>query len=135
MNRSLVFVIFIVLGIAVAGYGVYVQFFQTKGFVSTTGTIDRIDSTYMGYNDETMEDEYEYTAYVKYTVDGQEYSGKLDVYDQSYEEGKQVDIMYNPANPSDMHNEPGLFGVVMMAVGVIVALGSVVMLIREHGIA
>lgn len=134
MKQTYIYIIFIVLGIAVAAYGVYTQFFQTKGFAKTTAIIERIDTTYMGYNDETMQDEYEYTTYVNYTVDGQEYTGKLDISDASFEEGQQVDVMYNPSNPSEMYSEPGITGFIMIVAGVVVAIGAAVMLLRELGI-
>ena len=134
MKQSYIYIIFIVIGLAVAGYGVYSQFFQTKGFEKTTAVIDRIDESYMGYNDETMQDEYEYTTYVKYTVEGKEYTGKLNISDASFKEGQEVDVMYNPANPSEMYSEPGITGFIMMVAGLVVAAGAVVMLIREGGI-
>ena len=132
MKRSVVLVIFLLIGIALLGFGVYAQFFQTKGFEATTGTIERIDKTYRGYNDETMEDEYDYEVYVKYNVHGTEYSGRLDMYDPTYEEGKQVEVLYNPENPEDMHSEIGIFGLVLMAIGAVVAAGAIVLLIRKN---
>ena len=131
MNKTLGSIIAIVLGLVAIGFGVYTQFFQTKGFEQTTATITQIDQTWKGYNDETMEDEYDYTVYVKYTVDGKEYTGKADTYDGSYVEGKEITVYYNPSNPADIHGDSGILGFIMIGIGVVLVVAGAFLLIKR----
>ena len=131
MNKTLGAIIAIVLGIACVGFGVYSQFFQTKGFEETTATITKIEENWRGYNEETMEDEYDYDVYVKYTVDGKEYEGKADTYDGSYVEGKEITVFYNPSNPADIHGDSGFLGIIMIAAGAVLAIAGVIMLVKR----
>lgn len=131
MNKTLGAIIAIVLGLACVGFGVYTQFFQTKGFEETTATITKIEENWRGYNEETMEDEYDYDVYVKYTVDGKEYEGKADTYDGSYVEGKEITVFYNPSNPADIHGDSGILGIIMIAAGAVLTIAGVIMLIKR----
>lgn len=131
MNKKVAAIIAVVLGLALVGFGVYLQFFQTKGFKQTDATITRIDKNWRAYNNETMEDEYDYDVYVKYTVDGKEYEGKADTYDESYAEGKEITVFYNPSNPAEIHGDSGIVSYFLMGIGAIVAVVGVVMLVRR----
>ena len=131
MNKTLGSIIALVIGIALVGIGIYVQFFQTKGFKETTATITKIEETWRGYNDETMEDEYDYEVYVKYTVDGKEYEGKADTYDGSYAEGKEITVFYDPSNPADIHGDSGFLGFVMIGIGAVMVVAGAFLLVKR----
>lgn len=131
MNKTLGSIIAIVLGLVAIGFGVYTQFFQTKGFEQTTATITKIEETWRGYNDETMEDEYDYEVYVKYSVDGKEYEGKADTYDGSYTEGKEITVYYNPSNPADIHGDSGILGFVLIGVGAVLVIAGAFLFIKQ----
>ena len=87
----------ILVALVVMGVGVYVGFFESRGFESTTATIVRIDEeddvTSAEANAKT------YTTTVTYTVDGKAYTEILDTYTSSYKVGKEVKIKYDPENP------------------------------------
>ena len=131
MNKNVVIAIAFIIGLAVFGYGVYLQFFEGKGYVQTTATITQIDQVWTGYDNETNMDEYDYTVYVEYTVDGKDYTAKSDFYEDGLEKGQEITVYYNPSDPSKMVSEKGIFPYVLMGIGAVIAIGAVVVFIRE----
>lgn len=107
----------LVLALIAIAVGVY-SLFQTRGFQKTTATIVSIETTWNF-------DEEEHTVTVEYTVDGTRYTEVLDYYSGNFKEGKTVDILYNPNNPSEIHGGHGVMiylialGVVMIAIVVV----------------
>lgn len=70
---------------------------KTKSYNKTTAVITQIESDY-----DVAIEQYDYTVYVKYTIDGIEYENVLGSYLQGYKEGKEVEIYYSPTNPNDI---------------------------------
>ena len=95
--------------------GIYMTFFEGRGFLKTQATIIAIEESATS----TANDE-DYDVTVRYTVDGKEYTGLLDTYSGTYAVGKTVTIRYNPANPTEIHGGRG-FGIYAMVVGVLIA--------------
>ena len=91
-----------ILALAALGAGVYTGFFATKGFKSTTATIERIeeDETFVSADPNDKH----YIAYVTYTVDGKAYTEALDSYSPSYEVGKAIKVKYDPADPATVRD-------------------------------
>lgn len=106
--------------------GIYFTFFQGRGYVETKATIVSIVEKEI---DTDHEKDYDVT--VRFTVDGKEYSGLLNQYSPSYDVGDQVDVRYNPADPSDFHGVALGFSIYLMVIGVAMIAFVVVTLVRE----
>ena len=92
--------VLLVLGLLALCEGIYMGFFKTRGFESATAVIVRID----GADDaaDAAESARTKAAFVTYTVDGREYTEKLDTYADTYEVGKEVRVRYDPADPANV---------------------------------
>lgn len=66
----------------------------------------------------------DYDVIVSYQVDGKEYRRELSEYSSSMEIGGDINLMYNPADPSEVHStEIGkVISIVMIAAGAFVLL-------------
>ena len=85
--------------------------------LSVTGTIVRIDEYRNG-------EDIDYTVYVDYEVNGQKYSSAVyPAYSSSMKQGSEVEILYDPANPSDIE-APGSASVpyVLLGAGIVAML-------------
>ena len=92
--------------------GVYMTFFQSRGFVKTTASITdvRMDST----GESTI-----YYPTVEYTVDGKTYTSELNTGSGSYRIGQTLSVLYNPDNPTVAH-DGGSIGVYLMIAGTVI---------------
>ena len=89
-----------ILAVIVLIVGVYMTFFQSRGFVKTTASITdvRMDST----GESAV-----YYPTVEYTVDGKTYTTELDTGSKSYRIGQTISVLYDPGNPSVAHDGGG----------------------------
>ena len=92
--------------------GVYMTFFQSRGFVKATASITdvRMDST----GESTI-----YYPTVEYTVDGKTYTTELDTGSRSYRIGQTLSVLYNPDNPAVAH-DGGSIGLYLMIAGAVI---------------
>lgn len=114
--RGLKFKFFaIIMAVICIILGVYLTFFHSAGFVKTEATIVSIveEPADDGSDDEN------YVVTVAYTVDGQNYQSVLDSYSPSYQEGKTIDVLYDPNDPSVVHGGDGM-GIYVLAVGIVI---------------
>ena len=102
----------VILAAIVLITGVYMTFFQSRGFVKTTASITdvRMDST----GESTI-----YYPTVEYTVDGKTYTSELDTGSGSYRIGQTLSVLYNPDNPTVAH-DGGSIGVYLMIAGTVI---------------
>lgn len=105
------FALFMAL-VAIAG-GIYLTFFHSSGFVKTEAVIVELKEG----SEDTDSHTARYRATVEYTVDGQTYTGDLDVESASYKMGQRVSVLYDPKDPSVVHSG-GMFGLYVLGVGV-----------------
>ena len=119
----------ILLALVAMAVGVYTGFFATRGFESTTATIERIeeDENWVG----TDEKDKHYIAYVTYTVNGQTYTEALDSYAPSYEVGKAVKVKYDPANPATVRSASLGFSLYLIGIGAVLIVAAVVTMIKN----
>ncbi len=119
----------ILVAMAVIGIGVYIGFFQSRGFESATATIVRIDeeddTTSTEANDKT------YTTTVTYTVDGKTYTEILDTYASSYKVGKEVKIKYDPADPATIRADSPGIALYLIGLGVVLLAVSIITIVRN----
>ena len=103
------------LSVIVLIAGVYMTFFQSRGFVKTTASIIdvRLDSS----GDSSV-----YFPTVEYTVDGNTYTAELDTGSGSYKVGKTISVLYDPNNPAVAHDGGGFGLYLMIASAVILAV-------------
>ena len=112
-----------ILAAVVMIVGVYMTFFQSRGFIKTTAVITdvRMDST----GESTV-----YYPTVTYTVDGKTYTTELDTGSRSYRIGQAVSVLYDSGNPSVAHDGGG-FGLYLMIAGAVILAVIVFSAIRE----
>ena len=101
-----------VMGVLCLVMGIYYTFFQTKGFLETTGTIVDVEASFDG-EDTT------YYPIVEYSVDGVTYTEKLDRGLNQNEVGDDITVHYNPEDPTVIHDS-GFIGIYLIVVGVVV---------------
>ena len=104
--------------------GVYLTFFQSRGFEKTSATIVDLEA------DQTGED-VTYYPIVDYTVDGVSYTGRVDQGNGSYSVGDTITIYYNPENPEIIHGGKGI-GIYFMIASVVILAIVIVSSVREH---
>ena len=112
-----------ILALIVLIVGVYMTFFQSRGFVKTTAVITdvRMDST----GESTV-----YYPTVEYTVNGKTYTAELDTASSSYRIRQVISVLYDPGNPSVVHDGSG-FGLYLMIAGAVILAVVVFSAIRE----
>ncbi|MBQ6569575.1 MAG: DUF3592 domain-containing protein [Clostridia bacterium] len=91
-----------------------------KVYIETEAVIENIIEEY-----DSADEEYEYTVYVKYVVDGKQYSNiQYPGYSSSMKIGDTVTVEYNRDNPSELRNEiPSFIAYVLFGIGGLCLLG------------
>lgn len=130
MSRKTTLIIAIVFGVLLFAIGIYLSFFQTRGYARTTAIIDRIEETWRG-TDADGSDEYDYEVWVTYSAEGKTYSGELDTYNSSYKVGKRIRIYYDPENPEKIHGDSRKLGMILWIAGPVLAAAAGVTLVRD----
>ena len=117
------------LALAALAVGVYTGFFATKGFTSTTATIERIeeDETFVSADPNDKH----YIAYVTYTADGTVYTEALDSYSPSYEVGKEIKVKYDPADPATVRSASLGFSLYLILIGAALIAVSVFTMVKN----
>ena len=112
-----------ILAVIVLIVGVYMTFFQSRGFVKTTARITdvRMDST----GESAV-----YYPTVEYTVDGKTYTKELDTGSGSYRIGQTISVLYDPNNPSAAHDGGG-FGLYLIIAGAVILAVIIFSAIKE----
>jgi len=112
-----------ILSLTVLIVGVYMTFFQSRGFVKTTASITDVRMDSIG--ESTV-----YYPTVTYTVDGKTYTTELDTGSRSYRIGQAISVLYDPGNPSAAHDggSPGLY---LIIAGAVILAGIVFSAVRE----
>lgn len=131
MKRALIILLLFTVGIVSVAYGCYSTFFERNGYVETNAVITRVDEYEVGLTDNNMP-EYQYDVYVKYRVDGEEYEGKLDYFEDGYEKGKEIVIFYDPEVPEKIHGNSTKFGIYLMIVGFVLMIASAITFLRKR---
>ena len=120
-------IILLLLALVALAAGVYIGFIKSGGYVKTKGVIlsvraeERTDNEHHTYTD--------YYPTVKYTVDGKEYIGALDLSGPNAI-GAEIDIQYDPADPSKVHSySPGTV-IACFVVGGLLLLLAIILFVR-----
>jgi len=119
-----------VIALAALAFGVYSTFFQSSGFVDGTATIISIEEDPDYVPDPNTTGDVQYIVMAKYTVDGKDYTTRLDSYDPGYKVGGTVGIKYDPNNPEKMTSGFG-FGVIFMIIGAVLLLLIIFLTIKK----
>ena len=91
-----------VLAVIALVAGIYITFFQSRGFVKTTGTI-------LSLREEAdSDDSSTFYPIVEYSVDGKTYTTVLTTGSGSYKVGKSITVLYDPDDPVVAHSGTGL---------------------------
>ena len=124
-------IVFIIAGIVVIVLGVNRMSSKKNYDAATTGVIVSIEREWTG-TDEDGFDQYDYTVYVDYEVDGKKYENvEYPVYDSSRQKGDQVEILYQSADPTNIA-EGNISGnaTIMIVLGAVFAVIGVAAVIK-----
>jgi len=123
-------ILFIIVGLAFAGLGIWVQFIRNSGYVPVEAEISKIEkisnSTQSWSKHRTSAN---YVAYVQYEVDGKTYVGQSDIWESGMSTGQTVTIFYNPDNPAEMGGDAKWLGWFIIGIGGIAVLAGGAMMI------
>lgn len=124
-------VVFVVAGVFVIVMGVNRLNSKKDYDASTTGVIVGIEREWSG-TDEDGFDQYDYTVYVNYEVDGQKYENvKYPSYDSSMKKGDEVEVLYQSSDPTNIA-EGNLTGnaTIMIVIGAVCTLFGVAVVVK-----
>ena len=111
-----IWIILLVFALLLFAVGVYLGFIKSAGFVRTIGVVVSVRAV-EHYDSELGRNVESYYPTVAYTVDGEEYTGELDIGNLGDGEGKEVSIQYNPNNPAEVnYYSPGTV-ILVFAIG------------------
>ena len=123
-------ILFIIVGLAFAGLGIWVQFIRNSGYVPVEAEITKIEkisnSTQSWSKHRTSAN---YVAYVQYEVDGKTYVSPSDIWESGMSTGQTVTIFYNPNNPAEMGGDARWLGWFIIGIGGIAVLAGGAMMI------
>ncbi len=120
-------IILLLFALVALAVGVYFGFIKSSGYVKTKGIIlsvraeERTDNEHHTYTD--------YYPTVKYTVDGKEYTGALDLPGPNAI-GAEIDIQYDPAEPSKVHSYSPKSVIACFVVGGLLLLLAIILFVR-----
>ena len=105
------------LAIIVFGLGVWITFFQSAGYETTTAVIASIEEDPNDRPVPQKENDRQFFAMVTYTVNGKTYTTRLDTFGPDYKVGGEMKIYYDPKDPSKIHGgkEMGIYAMIIGA--------------------
>ncbi|MBO4702358.1 MAG: DUF3592 domain-containing protein [Lachnospiraceae bacterium] len=123
-------ILFIIVGLAFAGLGIWVQFIRNSGYVPIEAEITKIEKISNSTNNWSKHrTSANYVAYVQYEVDGKTYVGQSDIWESGMSTGQTVTIFYNPDNPAEMGGDAKWLGWFIIGIGGIAVLAGGAMMI------
>lgn len=111
-------------GVILIAFGILVLVINLKNqnYLKTDATVTDVKMTQEAYLDnDGNQVEAEYSATIKYTVDGKDYTGTLDNVGK-YNIGDTITIYYNPSDPSQITQIKSLILPIVLIVGGMAAL-------------
>lgn len=119
-----------IVGLAALIFGIYSTFFMSSGYKTTTATIVSIEEDPDYVPDPNTSNDKQYITTAKYTVDGKEYTTKLDTYAPDYKVGGTVEIRYDPKDPAKM-TSGFAFGIFFMIAGGVIVLAVIILTVKK----
>ncbi len=114
---KLKYFVFVMALIAIAG-GVYMTFFESKGYVKTEATIVSIEED----PEASTSDDTNYIVMVDYIANGSRYTSRINMYSGAWKVGKTITVYYDPHDPAVVHGGKG-FGIYLMVLGAVLIAG------------
>ncbi|MBQ6066237.1 MAG: DUF3592 domain-containing protein [Clostridia bacterium] len=124
-------IVFVVAGIFVVILGIGKLRNKDTFDASTTAVISGIEREWKGTDSDGF-DEYDYTVYINYEVDGKKYENvEYPGYNSSMKTGDELEIKYESANPENI-SEANITGsaTIMIVMGAVFALVGIVSSLR-----
>ena len=119
-----------IIAVIALGFGIYSTFFRSAGYETTAATITSIEEDPDYIPDPDNQNDKQYIVTAKYTVDGKEYTRRLDSYSPSYKVGGEVEIKYDPKDPTKVTSGFG-FGIYLMIAGGVILLIIVFVTVKK----
>ncbi|MCR5456668.1 MAG: DUF3592 domain-containing protein [Clostridiales bacterium] len=128
-RRIMITLITAVMAVLLVVVGVLMMSNKKDNYVETTATISEIK--YIAPDEELAHE-----VYVDYTIDGHRYEHvQLNIFEFSYSVGKEITILYDPANPSVIKGKKSVDIVILLfagaAVCAVIAVVNIVNMIRS----
>lgn len=120
-------ILLLVLGCIALAVGI-MELRKQHRFSVTDAVITRIDEDVDFTSDDLRTD---YTVYVHYTVGGKDYDEVLGYFENGYEEGKTIQIRYNPENPTDVTGNGKGFSIYLTVIGPLLMVCAAVVFFKE----
>ena len=127
---SKAWLVFLVFALILYAVGVYLGFIKSAGFVRTTGVVVSVRAEER-YDSELGKNVTTYYPTVKYTVNGKEYTGELDIGNAGGGEGEEVSIQYNPKNPEEVNAYSPAIVILIFAIGTGMLALAILILVRS----
>lgn len=101
MGKKMFWLILILIGISVIVFGIFYGKDRHENFVETTAVITRVEDVEEYDSDGALVHSHNY--YCDFTVNGREYKDiEVPGVAAGYKEGKEITILYDPANPANI---------------------------------
>ena len=130
------FALFLILGIIFLIAGVVIfcmgENFKKNG-VEATAVITNINFINGTGKNNRYDKSNRYEVYVEYVVNGESYNQKLGHYTNKMRIGENINIYYNPNNPSEIQSNSLLLPIMFTGFGVIfTSIGSVIFILKAN---
>ena len=125
-SRKTAVLVCLFLGILALAVGISSLVRRDK-YIPVEATITRIEEFYSA-----EEDQCTYSTIAAYRVDGKDYENDIGYYEPSFEEGKTIEIRYNPADPSEVEAASQGFLIYLVIIGAVLTAAGVFLMIRRN---
>ena len=124
-----IWIFLLVFSMIVLAIGVYRGFIKSAGYVKTTGVVVSLREETQ-YDTDTGSNRTYYFPTVSYNVDGEEYTGELDI-GSGYSIGEELKIQYDPQDPSKVNSDTPVITIIIFVICIPFIALSVFRLIKE----
>ena len=124
-----IWIFLLIFSMIVLAIGVYRGFIKSAGYVKTTGVVVSLREDTQ-YDSDTGNYRTYYYPTVSYNVDGEEYTGALDI-GGGYSIGEELKIQYDPQDPSKVNSDTPVVTIIIFVITIPFIALSVWRLIKE----
>ena len=122
-------IIVLAFALVALAVGVYQGFIKSDGYVRAKGVVVSLrEEKY--WDSSTKTTFYNYYPTIKHSVDGKEYTAALDLSTGWVAEGAELEILYDPQDPSKVHSYSPAHTIACFAVGAFLLLLALLVFVK-----